>query len=569
MHEAVLIEDLAVVLCVAALVLLLFQKINQPPILGYLIAGLIIGPYTPPFSFIDDEVEILLLAQLGVIFLMFSLGLEFTLNKLVKVGLPALFTAVFEVLCMIGIGFLGGKALGWNTYECILIGMALSISSTTIIIKSLENLNLKKMAFSALMVGILIIEDLLAILMLVFVYTIGSMEVIEAYPLAMETIKLLLMVLSWFFLGFFFIPSLMNKINSFINQETLTILSIGLCLFLSGLAAYFNYSAALGAFIMGTILAETKEGKKIEILTLPIRDIFLAVFFVSVGMLIDPMTIFSNWDSVLFFTLLTIVGKIVTSAVGAIIAGETLENSLKVGFGMAQIGEFSFIIIGIGGKLFSTSDDIYPIIIAVATITTFTTPYLIKYGIPFCDSLKKVLPSSLYDKLQYFANRHKSNRRKNKSLSLSSKRVIRFVLNGLITSIIFTGTLTSVPLLFRGGNPSLFADIVFLLIGLAIALPFLWAMLFYSLPSNRLKRLIVGSLCWIVTFGLLYVFAMYHTHSHTLPFGFLLLALILLLGFYKPLKILYIHVEKIFLDNLNLKLEPTSHRKEAKVWKKH
>ena len=365
----------------AAIVIVLFQKIRQPIVLGYLIAGLIVGPYTPPFSLVDDETEIRILAELGVIFLMFSLGLEFTFSKLKRLGLPAVIIAAVEVFFMLFIGFFMGKWLGWSPYECLLLGAALSISSTTIIIKTMEEFHLKRYAFAQLMVGVLLIEDLLAILLLVYVSTTGANENIFSWEIVATTTKLLLVISSWFLIGYFALPFIMRKIQHYINTESLTIISIGLCLFLSAVASYFNYSTALGAFIMGSIFAETPLSHKIENLTAPIRDVFAAVFFVSVGMLIDPNLIITYWPYVLILSAVTIVGKILTSGIGALVAGESLADALRLGSSMAQIGEFSFIIIGIGSSVKTTDNSIYPIVVAISVVTTFATPYLVQLGI--------------------------------------------------------------------------------------------------------------------------------------------------------------------------------------------
>jgi len=558
MHHSALIEDLAVVLSIAAFVTILFQKIKQPPILGYLIAGLIIGPYTPPFSFIDDETEINVLAQLGVIFLMFSLGLEFTLNKLSKVGFSAVFTAFFEVLTMILLGFIGAYFMGWNKTDSLLIGMALSISSTTIIIKSLENLQLKKQAFASLTVGVLIIEDLLAILMLVFVYASGTMEHVTPYFLATETFKLALMVLSWFLLGFFFIPSIMNRIQGIINQETLTIMSIGLCLFLSAFAVANNYSAALGAFIMGTILAETKQSKRIQVLTQPIRDVFAAVFFVSVGLLIDPVTIFNNWPSILALTLLTIIGKLLTSCIGAILSGQKLETGIKVGCAMAQIGEFSFIIIGIGGMFLFLSDRIYPVIVSIATITTFTTPYLMKYSDRFYLYLQKNMPWVWEEKIKAYASRVNRRFQGSHHFSPKAKCILRFSVNGLFVAILFEAMDMFIPIFSNGSQQGSEAAVVLAIFTYILSLPFLWAMIYYCLPHQGIGERLAFSVLWrIVTWGILFFFGWLYTGSFIHSFYMLLGGIAFLVLLQKPLRYIYLQIEKVFIENLNLKISYT------------
>lgn len=502
MHQSVLIEDLAVVLCIAGIVTILFQKIKQPTVLGYLIAGIIIGPYTPPFSLIDDETEIRLLAELGVIFLMFSLGLEFTFNKLRRLGLPALIIGFFEVLLMVLIGFSAGIFLGWSHYDSLLLGAALSISSTTIIVKALEEYNLKPLGFAELMVGVLLIEDLLAILLLVFVSaSSGTPSSYSSNQLLFTSLELLLVITSWFLLGYFFLPYIMRKIQNYINHETLTIISVGLCLFLSSVAVYFHYSAALGAFIMGTILAETPLSYKIEKLTLPIRDIFAAVFFVSVGMLIDPMAIVHDKYWILFLALLTIVGKILTSGVGALLAGQTLADSLRIGFSMAQIGEFSFIIIGIGSSLSPTNASLYPIIVAISAITTFATPYLMKLGMKLSEKAEQALPPQWSQGLKKYQNWIQPPSRESlQEKSWKGTKVLRFIVNGIIIAIIATVCAHLViPRFLPAVNQEWPFQFLFWLAILLLASPFIWAMLFSYDVLGQKQNNFMQVLVWTIT----------------------------------------------------------------------
>lgn len=377
---APIIRDLAIILGMAGVVTLLFQKIKQPVVLGYLVAGIIIGPYTPPYLLISDVPNVKVLAELGVIFLMFSLGLEFSFHKLARVGFSAITTGIFEVLCMIIIGYFLGKILNWSDYESLFLGAALSISSTTIIIKSLQELNFTTRRFAHLVIGILIVEDLLAILLLVALSTLIITKHIFSISMLYATIKLIAVVASWFIVGFILVPKSFRTIARYTNSEILTIVSTALCLMLVVFAAYFHYSTALGAFIMGSILAETPQISRIRELIYPIRDIFAAVFFVSIGMLINPEMIIKHWPTVLLISLVTIIGKIFTSAIGAYLSGQSMRNSVRVGFSMAQIGEFSFIIIGLGMVMHVIDDELYAIIVAVSIVTTFTTPYFIRFA---------------------------------------------------------------------------------------------------------------------------------------------------------------------------------------------
>lgn len=552
MQHTVLIEDLAVVLCVAGLVTILFQKIKQPIVLGYLIAGIIIGPYTPPFSFIDDEVEIRLLAELGVIFLMFSLGLEFTFGKLSRLGLPALIIALFEVVAMLLIGFFTGEMLGWSIYNSLLLGAALSISSTTIIIKALEDLKLKKFSFADLMIGVLLIEDILAILLLVFISTTNINNPIFSYQLLFSSLKLLLVISSWFLIGYFIIPYMMRKIQHYINHETLTIISVGLCLFLSSLAIYYNYSAALGAFIMGAILAETPLVQKIETLTLPIRDIFGAVFFVSVGMLIDPKVLVNYWHWILLLSATTIIGKILTSGFGSLLAGQSLADSIRIGFSMAQIGEFSFIIIGIGSTMKTMDSSIYPIIVAISAITTFTTPYLMKFGMKVSDKIEISTPLGWRNKLRMY--RDWFNRpiveKANKKIEI---HIIRFVINSIIIAIIAVVCAdVIIPRLLPSVNKTWIYQLLIWLTMFLIFSPFIWAMLFAYQPIKS-KRITLFAWLGMLTELCLIVYFYFKFPLLIIPIAIILILCFLL--FYKTIKKVYVVLENNLIYNLTRKYE--------------
>lgn len=481
-----LIYDLMIMLCIAGLITLLCQRIHQPVVLGYLIAGIIIGPYTPPYALVHDLASIKTLSELGVIFLMFSLGLEFSFHKLAKVGFSSCITGLFEVVLMLFIGFYVGKLLGWSFNDCLFLGAALSISSTTIIIKAIDELGLTKKRFAEIIFGILVVEDLLAILLLVALSTIVTTKNILSLDILWAAGKLILVIGGWFIAGYFLIPPFLRRIMQYANDETLILVSIGLCLLLVSVAVNFHYSAALGAFIMGSILAETPLIHRIETNIKPIRNMFAAIFFISIGMLIDPQVIIQNWQIVLLFTVITIIGKLLSTGLGAFLSGQSLTTSLRVGFGMAQVGEFSFIIIGLGFVLKAINEQLYPIIVAVAGITTFTTPYLIRYS----DHLAKKLDANLSEETkhtisQYSAAIYKlqSNTRQK---SILQKVMLRFIPNAIIVAIIFKLCDTFIfPQVDSHTNPW-FADVISWLVAMIISSPFLWGMLFSFKPISAL-----------------------------------------------------------------------------------
>jgi CPA2 family monovalent cation:H+ antiporter-2 len=386
---APLIFDLAVMLGLAAIVMVLFRAIRQPVVLGYLVAGMIVGPYTPPYALVSDIPNIQTLSELGVIFLLFSLGLEFSFKKLMRVGAAASLIAVIEVSLMAVVGYGLGRYMGWPIDDSLFLGAALSISSTTIIIKAIDGLGLKTKRFAHLVYGILIVEDLLAILLLVALSTVMITGNAFSFDMAKAALKLIMVVGSWVMVGHFIVPPLFRYIGKYLNEEMLTVISVAFCLFLSCFAAKLHYSSALGAFIMGALLGETQLIERIVLLMRPIRDVFAAVFFISVGMLINPAVIIDHWHAVILIALVTVIGKIIITTGAAMLARRGLRASLRVGFSMAQVGEFSFIIAALGVALHVTDNTFYPLIVAVSGITTFTTPYLMRISGVLSRTLKR------------------------------------------------------------------------------------------------------------------------------------------------------------------------------------
>lgn len=437
MHLAPLIRDLAVILGVAGIMTLLFQRIRQPVVLGYIIAGILIGPYTPPFQLVTDIPSIKTWAELGVIFLMFSLGLEFSFRKLIRVGGSAAITASFEVLFFVPAGYLVGKLLGWSSVDSLFLGAMLSISSTTIIIKALDELKLKKHRFAELIFGALIVEDLFAILLLVALGTVAVTQSLSVVALSMATLKLVLVVGGWFIAGYFVVPRFMRYVGRIGSDEMLTILSLGLCLALVVFANHFHYSTALGAFIMGSIIAESPVLPRVERNIASLRDLFGAIFFVSIGMLIDPRVLWNHLGTVVILCAFTIVGKILSTGFGALLSGQTLRNSVQVGFGLAQIGEFSFIIAQLGLSLKVTSDFVYPIAVAVSLVTTFTTPYLIRISGRAAIAIESWLPARLRNGINRYATLAEARRAGGYDKKQDLRPLLRWGINGLTTSVIF------------------------------------------------------------------------------------------------------------------------------------
>jgi len=378
MHDIELLHDLAVVMLVAGITTILCHRLKQPVALGYIVAGFIIGPYTPPFELVKNEEAVKTLGEMGVVLLMFSLGLEFSLRKLTRVGLSAFVAALLEITLMIWLGYEMGRAFGWNTMDSVFLGAILSISSTTIIVKALAELGKSREAFAEIIFGILVIEDILAIVLLALLSGFAQTGTPNAGQIGIVIVKLAVFFAMVLVIGFIGVPRLFNYIAKFKSDELLLVVALGLCFGVALVANMLNYSVALGAFLIGAVIAESRQIHKIEDLTAPVRDMFSAIFFVTIGMLIDPKMLVAYAWPILILSLLVVVGKVVTCSFGVFIGGRDLRTSLCVGMGLAQIGEFSFIIATLGLSLKVTSDFLYPIAVAVSVITTLVTPYLIR-----------------------------------------------------------------------------------------------------------------------------------------------------------------------------------------------
>ncbi|MGH8609256.1 MAG: cation:proton antiporter [Gammaproteobacteria bacterium] len=395
MHGIAFIQDLAAVLLVAGVVTVVFHRLHQPVVLGYLLAGFIIGPHTPPFPLVRDEETIRILADLGLVFLLFSLGLEFSLKKLRAVGIAALIGALTEIVLMLWVGYEIGLLFGWSGMDSIFLGAMLSISSTTIVVKTLEELKRKQEPFAHLIMGILIVEDILAIGIIALLSGLARSGVLE--PLAALTAigHLGVFLVAAVMIGLLTVPRLIDYVARFNSSEMLLVTVLGLCFGSCLLVAKLDYSIALGAFLMGALIAEAKALPRVERLVEPVRDLFSAIFFVTVGMLIEPRLLIDYAVPIAVITAGVVLGKIATRWLGVFLAGHSGHTALRAGMGLAQIGEFSFIIAALGLSLGVISEFLYPIAVAVAVITTFLTPYLIRGSDRIADGLTRLLPRNV------------------------------------------------------------------------------------------------------------------------------------------------------------------------------
>ena len=395
MHAISFIQDLAVIMLVAGVVTILFHRLKQPVVLGYIVAGFIIGPHTPPFGLIHDEDTIKTLAELGVIFLMFCLGLEFSLRKLFKVGATAFIAAFLEIILMIWIGYEIGQWFDWNTMDSLFLGAILAISSTTIIVKALNDLKMKNQRFAQLIFGVLIVEDILGIGIIALLSSIAVSGTVSSGEVFSTVGKLSLFMIVALVIGILLVPRLLAYVAKFESNEMLLITVLGLCFGFCLLVVKLEYSMVLGAFLIGAIMAESKQLIKIERLIEPVRDMFSAIFFVAIGLMIDPQILLQYAWPIAVITVAVVLGKMLSCGLGAFIAGNDGRTSLRVGMGLSQIGEFSFIIAALGMTLQVTSDFLYPVAVAVSAITTLLTPYLIRGADPLSLKIAAVMPKRM------------------------------------------------------------------------------------------------------------------------------------------------------------------------------
>lgn len=482
-HLPPLIQDLGLILMAAAVVTLLFKKFKQPIVLGYLIAGFLVGPNFTFFSSVQDTASVSIWAEIGVIFMLFGLGLEFSFKKLAKVGKSASITASFEILFMLGIGYLVGQALNWSVMDSLFLGGILSISSTTIIVRAFDELGLKGKNVVSLVFGVLIVEDLIAILLLVLLSSVAVTQTMSGAALTLSSLRLGFFLVLWFLLGIYLLPILLKKFQKFLSDETLLIVSLGLCLMMVVVASHAGFSPALGAFVMGSLLAETRKGHRIEKLILPVKDLFSAVFFVSVGMLINPSVLGEYFWVILLITAVTIVGKVMSTTLGALVSGRSVQNSVQAGLSLAQIGEFSFIIATLGMTLKVTSDFLYPIAVTVSAITTFTTPYLIKFSDPIAHWLEGCLPTGVRRALSRYEVAMSSSSDTNVLTLLWQEYGLKILLNAvLVVAITLMSSRWVFPYLGETFQSS-YMGLVMCAFTLILSAPFLWA-IFLGGPSH-------------------------------------------------------------------------------------
>lgn len=429
---APLISDLALILICAGIMTLVFKKLKQPLVLGYVVAGFLASPHMPFTPSVMEQASVKVWADIGVIFLLFALGLEFSFKKIVKVGGPAVIAACTVIFCMIMLGIGVGSAFGWSQMDSLFLGGMIAMSSTTIIYKAFDDLGLRKKQFTSLVLSILILEDILAIVLMVMLSTMAVRHNFEGTQMLESVAKLLFFLILWFVVGIYVIPLFLRKCRKLMSDETLLIVALALCFGMVVLAAKTGFSAAFGAFIMGSILAETIDAERIERLVMPVKDLFGAIFFVSVGMMVDPSMIADYAVPILVITLAVIMGQALFGTLGVLLAGQPLKTAMQCGFSLTQIGEFAFIIASLGVSLHVTGQFLYPIVVAVSVITTFLTPYMIRFAEPASNYVDAHLP----ERWRNFLSRYASGSHTVNHESLWKKLIVALLRITLVYSIV-------------------------------------------------------------------------------------------------------------------------------------
>lgn len=487
-----IVSDLAIILISAGVVTVLFKLLKQPLVLGYIVVGFLVGPHMKLFPTVTDIANIEVWSEIGIIFLLFGLGLEFSFKKLFSVGSKAFLSATIEIMGMMGVGILLGFVMGWGIMESVFLGGMLAMSSTTIIIKAFDDLRLKNEPFVGLTMVILIIQDIVAIVMMVLLSTAAASKQFAGVDMFYSIVKLVFFLVLWFVVGIYILPTLFRKAKRYVNDETLLILSIGLCFGMVIVANNVGFSSALGAFVMGSILSETIESENIIRVSKGLKDLFGAIFFVSVGMMVNPQILAQYWKLILSLIVITLVVKTTVSVLAVLVSGGTLEESVRTGYSLSQIGEFAFIIasIAVSSKLMPAY--IYPVVIAASVITTFTTPYWIKMAAPACRFLGRHLSAGTRQRLDDYCLFSKKGTPHdwNKIIKASLTRVIVFtVLSFALLTFLFDYVFPLIEgLKIHSLLPRWLFNTFGALAALALVSPFLYGIVSDSRKTRQLYR---------------------------------------------------------------------------------
>jgi len=488
-----LIADLALILICAGVMTLLFKRLKQPVVLGYIVAGFLASPNMKYMPSVTDLHGIHLWSEIGVIFLLFSLGLEFSFRKILRMGTAPIVAAIAIILGMMYVGSLTGQFFGWSDMDCIYLGGMLAMSSTTIIFKAFDDMGLRQKRFAGLVLSVLIIEDILAIVLMVMLSTLAVSKEFEGSQMLMSILKLAFFLVLWFVVGIYLIPLFLKKAKPLMNEETLLITALALCFGMVVIASAVGFSAAFGAFIMGSILAETVEREQIEHLVAPVKNLFGAIFFVSVGMMVDMALIIEYIVPIVCIVVAIMLGQTILSTGGFLLAGQPLKTAMQCSFSLTQIGEFAFILATLGTSLHVTSDFLYPIVVAVSVFTTFTTPYMIRLAEPAYGVVARVLPAKWISKLERNAPDESEVQETNEMRQLWRAEFKRYVFIVLINSVL---CLAIIAIMYYYGVPVIYgmlsnpwSGIVTAFLTLSACGPFLWSLMRQGGKSDNVNRL--------------------------------------------------------------------------------
>lgn len=562
-----LIQDLALILMVAGLVTLLFKKLRQPLVLGYIVAGFLVSPHMPYLMSVVDKADIQTWADIGVMFLLFSLGLDFSFKKILKMGMAPVIAALTIIFCMMALGTGVGTLFGWSRMNCLFLAGMLAMSSTTIIYKALDDLGLRQQRFAGLVMSVLILEDVLAIVMMVMLSTIARGANPDGSMMIESVGKIVFFLVLWFVVGIFLIPPFLRKTRRLMNDETLVVVALGLCCAMAVLSTTVGFSSAFGAFVMGSILAETIEADKITTVVEPVKNLFGAIFFVSVGMLVDPAILVSYAVPILVLVLTILVGQAIFGTMGFMLSGQPLKTAMRCGFSMAQIGEFAFIIASLGLSLRVISDFLYPVVVAVSVITTFLTPYMMKAAIPCYELMERRLPRKWIRRLDHMGAIHHTTQTENNHWRALLKAmawnvVIYSILSVAVVAIMLSLFLPFMRRLLPGWELHWWANGITGVLTVAMISPFLRSMIMKKNHSeefkalwteSRLNRLpLIFTVLVRVAIGAGFIFYIcnYLSRFQNALIITIALVVVLLMALSRRLKHRSIRLERLFVQNL-------------------
>jgi CPA2 family monovalent cation:H+ antiporter-2 len=561
-----LIKDLALILMMAGIVTLVFKKLKQPLVLGYVVAGFLVSTHMPYTASVVDSADIHTWADIGVMFLLFSLGLDFSFKKILKMGASPIISTITIVFCMMMLGIVVGHLFGWGKMDCIFLGGMLAMSSTTIIYKAFDDLGLRQQQFAGLVMSVLILEDILAIVMMVMLSAIASGNNPDSGQMLGSVMKIVFFLILWFVVGIFAIPLFLRKVRKLMNAEVLLIVSLGLCCAMAVLSTKVGFSSAFGAFVMGSILAETIEADKIIKLVEPVKNLFGAIFFVSVGMLVDPKILIDYAFPIFVLVMTILIGQAVFGSFAFMLGGETLKSAMKCGFSMAQIGEFSFIIASLGLSLGVVGDFLYPVVVAVSVITTFLTPDMIRLATPAYQVLEKRLPKKWVRSLNHLTMSHPNTKEqslwKKLLLQMGRNTLIYGILSAATITLMFTFVLPVTRQMLPGWDLHWYANAITGLLTVVFISPFLRAMVMKKNHSeefmtlwkesniNRIPLLFTILVRIIIAVAFIFYICNYLTrfsNALMITIGVVAVLLIILSRWIKKRSI---HLERLFILNL-------------------